>query len=163
MDLRPAPVSKPPSVVDWDEQPPPLSTNVAEPSTSTPTPKPRSRPPLAAPSNLREATTLSQPNGSGPSNRPLPRAKASEVIDLTGDDNDHNDNDTDEWPCPTCTLLNPFTALSCEACTTPRPQSQSQHRPKTQDGGWFCDFCGSGPREMSFWSCNECGWVRKWG
>jgi hypothetical protein len=35
---------------------------------------------------------------------------------------------------------------------------------KTSDAdGWWCEFCGAGPREMGFWSCLECGWVRKWG
>ncbi|KAK4687762.1 DNA-dependent metalloprotease WSS1, partial [Tremellales sp. Uapishka_1] len=63
------------------------------------------------------------------------------------------------WSCPTCTLLNPIHTLACEACTTARPVEAIQN----SSDGWFCDFCGAGPRELSFWSCAECGWVRKWG
>lgn len=63
-----------------------------------------------------------------------------------------------EWSCPTCTLLNPISARNCEACNTSRPN------PTKQNGdSWWCEFCGAGPREMNFWSCTECGWVRKWG
>lgn len=62
-----------------------------------------------------------------------------------------------EWTCSTCTLINPIAAATCEVCTSPRPAL-----PPSADA-WFCDFCGAGPREMGFWSCAECGWVRKWG
>lgn len=64
-----------------------------------------------------------------------------------------------EWSCPTCTLINPLSALSCEACTTSRPVSAISG----SGDGWYCEFCGAGPREMGYWSCAECGWVRKWG
>lgn len=66
---------------------------------------------------------------------------------------------TGEWSCPLCTLFNPSLALTCEACTTPRPRA----RQKGAEEVWYCEFCGVGPREMGFWSCGECGWVRKWG
>lgn len=70
--------------------------------------------------------------------------------------------DTGEWACPTCTLLNPESSLQCDACGTHRPSAKANG--KGQGGeGWWCEFCGSGPREMGFWSCGECGWVRKWG
>ncbi|EKC97956.1 zinc ion binding protein [Trichosporon asahii var. asahii CBS 8904] len=62
-----------------------------------------------------------------------------------------------EWACPTCTLLNPIRATTCDACTTPRPQQMA-----TNDG-WFCDFCGYGPRDMTYWTCGECGSMRTWG
>lgn len=62
-----------------------------------------------------------------------------------------------QWACPTCTLLNPVRATTCDACTTPRPQQMV-----TKDG-WFCDFCGCGPREMTYWTCGECGSMRTWG
>lgn len=62
-----------------------------------------------------------------------------------------------QWACPTCTLLNPVRATTCDACTTPRPQQTV-----TKDG-WFCDFCGCGPREMTYWTCGECGSMRTWG
>ncbi len=72
-----------------------------------------------------------------------------------------------EWQCPTCTLLNSRDRLSCEACTTARPSSVARMTSVDNGNGegkvWFCDFCGAGPRDMGFWSCAECGWVRKWG
>jgi hypothetical protein len=62
------------------------------------------------------------------------------------------------WTCGVCTLINPVAARQCEACENLRPVQ------KTSDAdGWWCEFCGAGPREMGFWSCLECGWVRKWG
>ena len=94
--------------------------------------------------------------------KPKPKPKP-EVIDLTTDSDLDGDAD-DHWSCPTCTLLNPHTNRSCEACTTLRPGvTSSLSQSKTSAEGWYCDFCGSGPREMSFWSCAECGTVRKWG
>ncbi|WVQ96786.1 hypothetical protein IAU59_003893 [Kwoniella sp. CBS 9459] len=83
------------------------------------------------------------------------------------------------WTCATCTLINPPSAKSCEACTTSRPgisiadAAQPEPGPVADTGGagtgiwteegWFCEFCGDGPREKAYWSCAECGWVRKWG
>lgn len=64
-----------------------------------------------------------------------------------------------EWSCTTCTLFNPPLALTCEACASPRPRIS--RNPKGEV--WYCEFCGAGPREMEFWSCADCGWVRKWG
>lgn len=61
-----------------------------------------------------------------------------------------------EWPCDICTLINPGSALVCDACRSPQPHRESSL-------GWFCGFCGAGPREMTFWSCDQCGVVRKWG
>ncbi|GMK53636.1 hypothetical protein CspeluHIS016_0102220 [Cutaneotrichosporon spelunceum] len=60
------------------------------------------------------------------------------------------------WTCGTCTLINPISARRCDACESPRPVQNT-------DDAWFCEFCGAGPREMGFWSCLECGWVRKSG
>jgi hypothetical protein len=62
-----------------------------------------------------------------------------------------------DWSCPVCTLLNPAYTLSCEACAAPKPTQ------KTSKAGWYCEFCAAGPRDVEFWSCTECGWVRKWG
>lgn len=62
-----------------------------------------------------------------------------------------------QWACPTCTLLNPVRMTTCDACTTPRPQQM------VTGDGWFCDFCGCGPREMTYWTCGECGSMRTWG
>lgn len=67
-----------------------------------------------------------------------------------------------EWSCETCTLINNAQAKSCDACATPRP-APIEHIGRVGPEGWYCDFCGAGPRDMSFWSCIECGWVRKWG
>lgn len=64
-----------------------------------------------------------------------------------------------EWSCPTCTLLNGPRSLACEACTTPKPRPTQSKK----GNSWWCEFCGAGPRDMEFWSCLECGWVRKWG
>ncbi|CAD6570264.1 MAG: hypothetical protein TREMPRED_005707 [Tremellales sp. Tagirdzhanova-0007] len=64
-----------------------------------------------------------------------------------------------KWSCTTCTLLNPPLALTCEACASSRPRTGRN----PEDEVWYCEFCGAGPREMEFWSCAECGWVRKWG
>lgn len=66
---------------------------------------------------------------------------------------------SDEWSCPICTLFNPSLALTCEACTTTRPKAKEKHGVD----GWYCEFCNAGPRDMEFWSCLDCGWVRKWG
>ncbi|CAK9780722.1 WLM-domain-containing protein [Cutaneotrichosporon oleaginosum] len=62
------------------------------------------------------------------------------------------------WSCNTCTLINPISASQCEACAHARPVPNTATM-----GAWWCEFCGAGPREMSYWSCLECGWVRKWG
>jgi len=61
------------------------------------------------------------------------------------------------WSCPTCTLINPISTATCDACSSPRPKRQGA------GSTWFCEFCGTGPREMEFWSCADCGWVRNWG
>jgi hypothetical protein len=93
--------------------------------------------------------------------RPIPITK-SEIIDLTADDDPlpKPRSAPTEWSCPTCTLLNPKSSRACEACTTPNPNTPALSK---KGDGWFCAFCGSGPRDMSYWSCGECGWVRKWG
>lgn len=67
---------------------------------------------------------------------------------------------TGEWTCPTCTLINEPLAKTCEACTSPRPNTTTRGG---VEGGWFCGFCGAGPRDKEFWSCGECGWVRNFG
>lgn len=94
-----------------------------------------------------------------------------------------------EWPCPTCTLLNPLQHLSCDACATVRPSEYSTNQPQpnlapgtgktgpdqTVFGvggkgagigiaeGWFCGVCGEGPTSWERWSCEGCGVVRTFG
>jgi hypothetical protein len=111
--------------------------------------------------------------------RPVPKPQ---IIDLTSDDDDPISiinvepseiatSEPQEWSCPTCTLLNPISARTCEVCSSPSPLPIRPKHPQgvlvrktTKEGaGWYCDFCGSGPRDMGYWSCQECGWVRKWG
>jgi hypothetical protein len=147
---------------------------------------PKRSPSIANPrSQVQPQTTVasatSRPIPSLPSQRPNPVASSSKppppIIDLTDDLDDLDSSSppvptpisrpkSTQWPCPTCTLLNPTSLASCEACTTPRPGLSSNTHPniklKTEEG-WYCEFCTSGPRDMSYWSCGECGRVRKWG
>jgi len=67
-----------------------------------------------------------------------------------------------QWSCETCTLINDASAKACEACSTARPGPIATIG-RMGPEGWYCDFCAAGPRDMAFWSCTECGWVRKWG
>jgi hypothetical protein len=129
------------------------------------------------PNSASSSKTGSTSSGSRPIPKPIPKPTKPipQVIDLTEDDPAEQairPIEKEEWSCPTCTLLNPITQRACEACTTPNPTPlpplRSRVKEERGDGGgkvlgWYCDFCGSGPRDMKFWSCGECGWVRKWG
>ncbi|KAF4604781.1 hypothetical protein EYR40_003563 [Pleurotus pulmonarius] len=57
-----------------------------------------------------------------------------------------------EWHCPTCTLLNPMRALTCDACLTPRPIDKEY--------GWMCHVCGEYPMSHEFWTCRSCGTMK---
>ena len=135
----------------------------AGPSRITSTPTSTSIP-LGNASRPAKSSTPAKPTSKpkpASSTIPIPKSMPkSEVIDLTADDDVPHTPVSTEWSCPTCTLLNPISSRTCEACTTPNPHTPP---PSKKGGGWFCDFCGSGPRDMSYWSCGECGWVRKWG
>ncbi|WVF69288.1 hypothetical protein IAT40_004064 [Kwoniella sp. CBS 6097] len=119
----------------------------------------------AAPSSMTSSTptqSSQRQTGLGPEREP-----SKEISSAS------NSNGT--WTCSTCTLINPPSAKSCEACTTPRSGISviGQASPAGDTGGagtgiwteegWFCEFCGDGPRDKGYWSCAECGWVRKWG
>jgi hypothetical protein len=140
----------------------------AGPSRITSTPISSSTPlgiasrPAQSSSTAKSSTQAKPTSKPKPSSSTIPFPKSipkSEVIDLTADDDPPLSVPT-EWSCPTCTLLNPISSRTCEACTTPNANTPP---PSKKGDGWFCDFCGSGPRDMSYWSCSECGWVRKWG
>jgi len=143
----------------------PEQVGTAGPSGIAPTPALTTKPiGIASSAPPRTPTTvkpITKPIPSS-SSRTIPKAQPKpEIIDLTADDPPPKPLAPTEWSCPTCTLLNPISSRTCEACTAPNPNTPPPA--KRSDGGWFCDFCGSGPRDMSYWSCSECGWVRKWG
>ena len=97
-----------------------------------------------------------------------------------------------EWACPICTLLNPLSYLQCGACDTERPAefarmaartarsddsgrstadrtvlgntaSAAQGEMISDESGWYCSACSSGPRAWEFWVCEVCETVRKFG
>jgi hypothetical protein len=153
-------------------------------------PGPSKSVPSVSPPNLTPQRSIPpvrpQPQKSNPPpstskpNRPVPK---QQIIDLTSDDDDQvistiivkpstiATSEPQEWSCPTCTLLNPISARTCEACTSPSPlpvtpktsKDVAGRKTTKEEAGWYCDFCGFGPRDMGYWSCQECGWVRKWG
>ncbi|TFK41965.1 WLM domain-containing protein [Crucibulum laeve] len=57
-----------------------------------------------------------------------------------------------EWACPACTLLNPQSALQCDACTMRRPPDERT--------GWSCLACGTSGMPHDFWTCTLCGTVK---
>jgi hypothetical protein len=89
------------------------------------------------------------------------------------------------WPCPACTLVNPISIPTCEACEGPRPAEFSpprkekatlQPRLKSEDAwarikaqedakiqskaaAWGCWSCGRFNDQM-WWSCQGCGSVK---
>ncbi|KAN0066025.1 hypothetical protein ACQY0O_000117 [Thecaphora frezii] len=77
------------------------------------------------------------------------------------------------WTCQVCTLLNPLSALACEACQSRRPSSSTtatgtpreQQRGEEDTGGpgWTCGACGFRMKDgaAAFWSCSVCGQVKK--
>ena len=115
-------------------------------SNAGPSRSPPRKLPIAKPVPL--AKTSQKAVNRNDANRPEPKSKPTEP--------DQGARET-TWSCPSCTYINKLNSPSCEICTTPRP------RRKGDGSTWFCEFCGAGPREMEFWSCTDCGWVRNWG
>ncbi|EIW73578.1 hypothetical protein TREMEDRAFT_59752 [Tremella mesenterica DSM 1558] len=112
------------------------------------------RPPLVSKSNKKNGTgvTSLKKNVSPPqhSQPPITAKRITSLVKIPAERTKPK-----EWSCATCTLLNPASKTRCEACDTARPVDPSE--------GWYCEFCGAGPRDAGYWSCLECGWVRKWG
>ena len=57
-----------------------------------------------------------------------------------------------EWSCQACTLLNPYTALQCEACNMRRPPDERE--------GWTCSTCIQSGNPHDVWMCRWCGTVK---
>jgi hypothetical protein len=140
-----------PEIEILDGPPPALAPRKTPASSSNIVPPVKLKAPAASTSMTKTIAVpvQSQPKWPSP---PLPAINRSPAIPST----------TSEWTCETCTLINDAEARSCEACATAKP-APIQTIGKVGPEGWYCDFCGAGPREMSYWSCTECGWVRKWG
>lgn len=56
---------------------------------------------------------------------------------------------SEEWPCPTCTLLNRTLAVLCSVCVTIRPLARG--------ADWLCLGCGEEANKARFWTCKGCG------
>jgi len=61
-------------------------------------------------------------------------------------------NQTGEWPCPTCTLVNSTRSMECDAC--------GMHRPYDESEGWSCLTCGEVGNPHGHWTCRFCGEVK---
>ena len=59
----------------------------------------------------------------------------------------------EEWSCQACTLLNPNTALQCEACHMRRPPDERE--------GWTCSTCREAGISHDFWTCPWCGILKQ--
>lgn len=123
-----------------------------------PAPLPNTTLPSRQPTSQSSQPRSTHPVDSLPAKKQRPTRLPSDRPHRSPGDNRQIPSPPNDWTCPTCTLINPAQSLACEACTTSRPVGR-----RGPGEGWYCEFCGSGPREMGYWSCAECGWVRKWG
>ncbi|BEJ13840.1 hypothetical protein CspHIS471_0310140 [Cutaneotrichosporon sp. HIS471] len=124
----------------------------AESTPSSRTVSAASTPPTSRPSSAVANPTPSVPVSTKPSSSKGNKPVASVPVSASAS----RPKPPTTWTCGICTLINTLSAHRCEACESPRPAQNT-------DDGWWCEFCGAGPREMGFWSCLECGWVRKSG
>lgn len=110
--------------------------------------------------------------------RPAPTTKPTSTTQTT----------PDAWPCPACTLVNPISTPTCEACEGPRPsifpppkqeketplalkprltskeqyariKAQEDARNQSKAAAWGCWSCGRFNDQM-WWSCQGCGSVK---
>ena len=90
------------------------------------------------------------------------------------------------WTCATCTLINPVSTKTCDACETPRPALAGTSRPSAktthtaqasstaprstpypsltrppEPKGWDCMSCGEKGMPHEFWTCTFCGMVKQ--
>lgn len=56
------------------------------------------------------------------------------------------------WSCSVCTLINPASALQCDACAT--------HKPFDESEGWSCLTCGENGNSHDHWACKFCGTIK---
>lgn len=62
------------------------------------------------------------PNDSGSGAYALAPSRSPGKMDLDGPELDAGEIESDTWPCDICTLHNPPTYLTCDACGTERPE-----------------------------------------
>lgn len=131
------------------------TTSMEQPLRARPPPARATKPAAAGGSGVNGAGPTTGPKSA--SNKPAGSSRSNSTPATASSNPTTPPPPRDDWTCPTCTLINPMSARACDACTTPRPERAVSSQ------GWYCDFCGAGPRDMGLWTCGECQWVRKWG
>ena len=114
--------------------------------------KPHSSSAVAGPSSVPQRR--SNPNGSS-----LSDANKSHTNDVDPSfetpirkTSSHPQAEPVEWSCQACTLLNPYTALRCEACDIRKPPDERE--------GWTCFACDESGQSHDFWTCWRCGTMK---
>ncbi|KAF8167489.1 WLM domain-containing protein [Crassisporium funariophilum] len=95
------------------------------------------------------ASSSSSKGSHGPGSTRDPPTKVVETSITTN--HAHSSSQAD-WPCPTCTLLNPATATQCGACQMRKPIEERE--------GWTCHTCWESGLPDDFWTCRWCGTVK---
>lgn len=122
-------------------------------SSDTPPPVPEwSRPsgPTKARASASQTTTESAPSVPPKPTRPDPTPDPSVSLAANG------------WTCEVCTLHNPPTCQSCDACGTDRRRSKPMPSPSSapaQADGWSCEICTL-HNASSHSRCDACGTER---